>query len=126
MDYLKHHPERWAYDLPSSWLRLRRDLENRRPYRVLPRAHFAQLCLTHEVRHPDTVLKYLHESGFLFYRKGAFLDQIILDQNWMINLIYRLFDPRTGVREAMFRQKGQFSGKIRSSFGPIMRRKIGR
>ncbi|MBA3613317.1 MAG: TIR domain-containing protein [Nitrospirales bacterium] len=118
MDYLKHHPERWAYDLPSSWLRLRRDLENRQPYKVLPRAHFAQLCLTHEVRHPDTVLKYLHESGFLFYRKGAFQDQIILDQNWMINLIYRLFDPRTGVREEMFRQKGQFSGKDTEQFWP--------
>ncbi len=118
VDYLKHHPERWAYDLPSSWLRLREDLEGRRNARILPRAHFAQLCLQHGVKHQHTVLKYLHESGFLFYREGAFQDQVILDQNWMIDLVYRLFDHRTGARAEVLRQHGQFTGKDTQRFWP--------
>ncbi|MDR4462331.1 MAG: hypothetical protein MRJ67_17715 [Nitrospirales bacterium] len=118
LDYFREHRKQWAFDLPSSWLRLREVPEQRRDERMLPRAHFAQLCLQHDVRHAKTALKYLHESGFCFYREGAFQDQVILDQNWMIELVYRLFDPRQEVRDALVNQHGLFSGKDTKIFWP--------
>jgi len=106
----------WSYLIPRSWLRLKEALANRQSDKTLSRAHYAQLCIQHGVQHADTLLGYLHESGFLFYRQDRFGDQLILDQNWIINIIYRLLDPAEHIRKRLIRQSGVFSGDDTGDF----------
>ncbi len=53
----------------------------------------------------------------MFYRKGAFQDQIILDQNWAINAVYRVFDPK-GQRGLIEQMRGSFKGAYTQIFWP--------
>ena len=42
----------------------------------------------------ELFLEALHNAGTVFYRRGYFRDQLILDQAWAIAAIYALFEPR--------------------------------
>ncbi|HEX2091495.1 MAG TPA: leucine-rich repeat domain-containing protein [Longimicrobiaceae bacterium] len=98
----------WGYLLPSSWLAVQAEVERLRSsgHRDLPFAHFEQLCTTHDARHPRVLAAYLSESGSLFYRAGFFGDRLILDQDWLLEKIYTVFDPRTRIRERIIRAGG--------------------
>lgn len=45
---------------------------------------------------PGVFLDRLHKSGFLFYSKEFAKDYVILDQRWVIDGIYTLFDRKKG------------------------------
>lgn len=65
-----------------------------------------------DIESPMEVLeKWLTGSGVVFYRKGLFNNQIILDQAWAIKAIYTIFDRNKGgyYYEILSRQ-GRFSG----------------
>jgi internalin A len=55
-----------------------------RQYRTLSQAHFRQICAEGDdvISSPEHLLDYLHNAGVVFYRKGLFHDQIILDQEY--------------------------------------------
>lgn len=103
--------DNWSSLIPKSWLTLKQDLKERRTDKTLSRAHFTQLCKKHNVKYTDTLLRYLHDSGFLYYRQGLFGDQLILDQNWIIDIVYKLFDPSKGIRSLLESLKGEFTGQ---------------
>ena len=44
-----------------------------------------------DVSSPEYLLEYLHYTGVIFYRKGLFNDNIILDQGWALEAVYAVF-----------------------------------
>jgi internalin A len=54
------------------------------------------------------LLDYLHNIGTVFYRKGLFDDQIILDQSWALDAVYAVFDRTSGALKKIERNHGRF------------------
>ncbi|WP_245707068.1 COR domain-containing protein [Thiothrix caldifontis] len=106
---------RVCLELPTSWLRVQKALKQLNQ-KSIPFAHFKQLCIKAGVSHAEWFADYLHKTGVLFYREGAFQDQIILDQNWAINAVYRAFDPNKPHRRRIERMGGRFNGEDASLF----------
>jgi internalin A len=79
-----------------------------RQHRLLERAEFDRLCdEVGGVSNPSTLLDFLHHSGVVFYRSGLFSDRIVLDQNWVLEAIYALFDRKKIL--PLLRGYGRFS-----------------
>ena len=81
--------------MPRSWVGVIDDLRQRRQngQRTIPRAEFEQLCLErHGTSVPAVVLEYLQRSGRVFWREGAFEDQVVLDLAWAFEGVYAVFD----------------------------------
>ncbi|PID49971.1 MAG: hypothetical protein CR991_03995 [Proteobacteria bacterium] len=107
---------RICLELPNSWLQVQAQLKQLKQ-ETLPFAHFEQLCVQAGVSDPAWFVKYLHNTGVLFYHRDAFQDQIILDQNWIITAVYRVFDPK-GCRKSIENQQGRFDGHFTSFIWP--------
>jgi hypothetical protein len=60
------------------------------------------------VSDPALLLDYLHDSGTVFYRKGLFNDQIILDQAWALDAVYAVFDRASQTLKKIERNRGRF------------------
>ncbi len=107
---------RICLELPNSWLQVQAQLKQLKQ-ETLPFAHFEQLCVQAGVSDPAWFVKYLHNTGVLFYHRDAFQDQIILDQNWIITAVYRVFAPK-GCRKSIQNQHGRFDGHFTSFIWP--------
>ncbi|WP_287604454.1 leucine-rich repeat domain-containing protein [Thiothrix sp.] len=107
---------RVCLELPSSWLTVQHALTQLHEQKTLPFAHFKQLCIKAGINHAEWFAGYLHKTGALFYHAGMFQDQIILDQNWAINAVYRAFDPNKPHRRRIERMGGRFIGEDASLF----------
>jgi hypothetical protein len=99
---------------------VRDDLAKRLEEKTLSHEKYLRLCKQHGVQYPDLLLDYLHKSGFLFlfYYPGRFGNVLILDQHWIINIVYRLFDPAERIRNRLYRQSGKFTGADIQDFWP--------
>ncbi len=87
--------DRTKAQLPRNWYEVRTAIkETARSNRQMELHEYRKLCVKHglEGTSPDTVLTYLHNTGLVFYKKGLFYDQIILDQKWAIDAVYTLFN----------------------------------
>ncbi|WP_020560643.1 COR domain-containing protein [Thiofilum flexile] len=95
-------------DLPNSWLSVQSELERLRSEntKTIPFAHFEQLCIGHGISNTAWFVKYLHDTGVLFYKADIFQNQIILDQNWAIEAVYKVFDPNKKFRARIERAGG--------------------
>lgn len=113
IEELKH---KVCLELPISWLQVQRELKQL-DQKTIPFAHFKQLCIKAGIDHAEWFVDYLHKTGVLFYREGAFQDQIILDQNWVIDAAYRVFDPK-GHRGLVEQMRGSFKGAYTQIFWP--------
>jgi internalin A len=60
------------------------------------------------VSDPALLLDYLHNTGTVFYRKGLFGDQIILDQAWALDAVYAVFDRASQSFKKIERNHGRF------------------
>ncbi|WP_176159351.1 COR domain-containing protein [Prosthecobacter debontii] len=79
--------------------------------RTIARMHFQQICDTCQgVSSPDHLLDYLHQTGIVFYQKGLFDDQIILDQAWALEAVYAVFN-----REKCYKTLKQIRGRFTRS-----------
>lgn len=106
--------------LPRSWLQVEAALETLKveeKQKTIPFAHFKQLCIKAGVNDPKWLAGYLNKTGVLFYREGAFQNQIILDQNWAIEAIYKLFDPKK-YQPLVKQMQGTFKGVFTNMFWP--------
>ena len=89
---LQRASERRKYPLPKAWPEVIERLDERRKNeKLLDRDQFEAEA---QCPAPDTLLQYLHGSGELFYQPGLFRGQIILDQQWMLDAVYALFDRK--------------------------------
>ena len=106
--------------LPNSWLQVETELEalkTEEKLKTIPFAYFEQLCTKAGINNTNWFASYLHKTGVFFYRKGAFQSQIILDQNWAIEAIYKLFDPQEH-RPKLERMGGKFEEWHTLAFWP--------
>jgi internalin A len=77
-------------------------------YRLIDQDTFRGWCEeAGGVGSPEHLLAYLHNAGILFYRKGLFRDQIVLDHAWAMNAIYAVFD-RTRCYGRLQKEGGRF------------------
>ena len=60
------------------------------------------------VSDPALLLDYLHNTGTVFYRKGLFGDQIILDQAWALDAVYAASDRASQSIKKIERNHGRF------------------
>ncbi len=57
----------------------------------------------------QVLLEYLHDSGVVYHRTGFFQNKIILDQAWMVEAVYTLFDPEGVFSRLVRRGNGIFT-----------------
>ena len=84
---------------------------DRRQHRTLTQEQFRQLCAdVGDVSSPDSLLDYLHNAGIVFYQRGLFRNEIVLDQSWALDAIYTVFN-----REQCYRQLTMLCGRFTRS-----------
>ncbi|WML86570.1 leucine-rich repeat domain-containing protein [Thiothrix subterranea] len=102
-------------ELPNTWVAVQEQLEALKATdKSIAFSHFRDLCMAAGIDYVDWFVDYLHKIGVLFYQKNTFQDQVILDQNWVIDAAYRVFDPN-GCREDIEDKRGKFKGKFTRS-----------
>ena len=103
---------RWAVkkQLLAYWAEDEARAPDARRYRTLRYEAFAQLCAEQEgqVSSAEELLRYLHNTGVVYYQTDLFHNQIILDQRWAIEAIYSIFH-----RESAYRQLTSKHGRFR-------------
>ncbi len=79
-----------------------------RQHRTIQYNDFVTLCEnTGGISSPELFLDFLHNCGYVFYQKGLFNNQIILDQAWALEAIYAVFN-RDKCYETIKRMQGRF------------------
>lgn len=64
--------------------------------RTLTKATLTELCEdAGVVSDPDFVLDWLHHCGTVYHRPGLFSDAIVLDQAWMLDAVYAVFNRKS-------------------------------
>ena len=82
--------------------------------RLISHQGYLDLCAEVErtrkgrISDPALLLDYLHNIGTVFYRKGLFGDQIILDQTWALDAVYAVFDRASQSIKKIERNHGRF------------------
>jgi len=67
--------------------------------RIIRRAEFDAVCAeAGGISDTGQLLNFLHNGGLLFHRPDHFGNAIVLDQQWLLNGIYALFDRESCVR----------------------------
>lgn len=98
--------------LPLSWCAVTRELDNRRHEKTISYGEFETLCRArHKTAVPSAVLQYLHRSGQVFYRSGAFDNQVVLDLDWAFEGIYAILDRKRAL-PVIRRQAGIFTSQL--------------
>jgi len=95
-------------ELPAAWWQVQQQIQ-KLSKKTISVTKFEQLCEKADLNSAEarTLLQYLHDIGLLFYRKNLFQNQIILDQKWVIEAVYTLFD-RNGLFPRLI-HTGKFS-----------------
>lgn len=78
--------------------------------RTISYTEFEALCQAQQgaVSSPEALLRYLHNTGVLFYDELLFEGRIILDQRWAIEAIYTVLDRGRCYRQ-LRRRQGRFT-----------------
>jgi len=76
---------------------------------LISQKEFLALCeVAGDVYSPPLLLDYLHNIGTVFYRKGLFGDDIILDQAWALDAVYAVFHRESKAFKTIERYSGRF------------------
>ena len=84
-----------AVQVPQSWVDIEEVLRTRRGLgeKTLSFDEFATLCKSrHSLAHPTLIAGFLHRAGQVFWREGAFGNDLVLDQAWALQGIYALLE----------------------------------
>jgi len=82
-------------ELPKSWVNIRKRIEqdNKSNIKTITFQIFETYCEKEGIKKStNTVLNFLHNTGVLFYKSGYFSNNIIIDQAWAINAVYKVLD----------------------------------
>ncbi len=99
--------------IPESWAQVRQSLREKQKSGEKRMGLEAYKLLSKGIKHTDRMEileNWLVKTGVVFYRKGLFEDQIILDQEWAIEAIYALLDREQHYYK-LEKKKGRFTGK---------------
>ncbi len=101
--------------LPANWVAVGDDLRRMRDeqgIRTLRRDEFERLCAEqHQTAVPGVVLEYLHRSGQVFWKRGVFGDQVVLDQAWALDGMYAVLH-RDSALPLIRQQHGRFTPQL--------------
>ncbi|MEZ4826797.1 MAG: leucine-rich repeat domain-containing protein [Bacteroidia bacterium] len=117
-DAIQTMPE-WDMEMPASWHNVRQAVRDFAKEKTdISRDEFGHLCKKHEVREVSqpSLLRYLHDTGVLFYQEKLFHDRIILNQQWAIEAVYTLFKRDKWFWRLLNKGNGQFNFEELSSF----------
>ena len=101
-------------NLPTSWWQVQQTIHKlAKKQRTLAWDHFQEICLQNGLLFDSiqTLEQYLHNTGGFFYQSGYFDEDIILDQQWIIDIVYALFDRENDNLFLDLQKKGFFKGK---------------
>ena len=102
--------QQWlSQSLPIAWLKVRTAIEalQAKGEKTLNLEAFETLCEAQEVKKSaNTILDYFHNVGVFYYRWGYFNNQIILNQDWAIQAIYKILDRESEYFEILADKKG--------------------
>jgi small GTP-binding protein len=82
-------------NLPAAWVEVRRNIREQQKagIKALSKAEFQAICEEEGCLSAwHTLLNYLHDTGVLYYREHYFGGQIILNQDWAIEAIYKVLN----------------------------------
>jgi internalin A len=82
-------------DLPTAWVEVRNTLAAIEQ-RYLEFDEFARICRKSGLLpgEDESLARFLHETGTVFYRPERFAKRLVLDQKWAIDAVYAIFDRR--------------------------------
>ena len=99
-------------NIPEGWAKVRRALRDKQEAGEKKLGLADYLSLAKDLENSISVLEnWLVKTGVVFYRKGLFQDEIILDQQWAIDAIYTIFNRKANLHYKVLYQKGNFSGQ---------------
>jgi internalin A len=110
MEQVEKLLEKTCVIFPKSWWDVQTQLQKwQTSKKTLSLTEFNKLCQKFGLdnEHAHTLLKYLHDTSWVFYQENLFQNQIILDQKWAIDAVYTLFD-RNGIFPELAKS-GEFS-----------------
>jgi hypothetical protein len=98
----------YGYPVPYYWERVRTFLRESTS-KTITKERFYEICRRENVLEEgyDDLLEHLHNTGTLYYREELGND-IIVDQIWALEAIYKVFDRRSTFYEEM---RSQLNGK---------------
>ena len=99
-------------NLPTSWVNIRKRVREEQAkengLKKISKADFTAWCEAEDVvKTTDTILDYLYHTGVLYYNEHLFLGEIILDQAWLIEAIYKILDRQGAYAEILEGNEGQ-------------------
>ena len=99
--------------LPESWNAVAKQLTQDKlsGLKTISQSHYLDYCQTNTVSAEASLLYYLHNSGQVFYKKGVFDDQVILDQTWALKGVYSLLE-RGSTLPALREAQGRFGRQM--------------
>lgn len=102
-------------EIPESAYQLRKALRERQAEKQISMEQYLELAQSCGLQADpeERLVNWLVKSGVVYYQKGLFNNQIILDQQWAINAVYDLF-KRSG-EGSFFHQIAERKGWVRGS-----------
>lgn len=99
-------------EIPENWAKVRQVLRDKQQRGEKRMTISDYKTLAKELEDPIGVLEnWLVKTGVVFYQRGLFYDEIILNQQWAIDAIYTIFNRHDFYYKALQNEKGEFSGK---------------
>ncbi|MEO0585933.1 MAG: COR domain-containing protein, partial [Bacteroidota bacterium] len=102
----------WQLEMPASWHKTRELVrEKAKTHTDISQDEFQLICEKANVREASrrSLLRYLHDTGVLYFNEYQFHGRIILDQEWVIEAIYTLYDRKKMFFRLLKKGSGQFN-----------------
>ena len=109
-DAILKMPE-WQLKMPATWHAVRLAIREKSQNQTdISKEEFEALCEKHNVQKASrpSLLRYLHNTGVVFHQNDLLFGRIILDQQWVIEAVYSLFDRTDWFWRLLNRGNGQF------------------
>ncbi|AEE52217.1 leucine-rich repeat protein [Haliscomenobacter hydrossis] len=120
--------------VPAQWMRVKAKLLEQKAQKTISQEAYAELCTAEGLSEgsANTLLRFLHNTGNLFYHPDLHNEVIILDQEWVLEGIYAIFKRKSPFLSQLYNARGltdllaleapweQFSKEIRQLFLSMM------
>jgi len=98
-------------ELPNSWVAIRQKIYDDigKGLKTIDYGTFETYCDEQGIKKSTkSVLNFLHNTGVLFFRSGYFKNEIIVDQAWAIEAVYKVLNKESSYYEILKHKKGHF------------------